>query len=736
MIWEPGYASSETGEVASASFGTTPLNEMEIKEELGELKQQKDEAKKRVEGWKGKEPLERVAVGQRQIELLDKLRSVFRQQLAELEKGLEIERRAELDQQERVARGRLPRDGDGRVSLLQLDALSDELDLEKDKLAVAQERVSTLGEELELAQAFYDKKERTRRHLKEGLVTDGPPTNQSIVQKEELVVAQLESRLAYENLGLRSEEWRSHRKLVEISTAHVDQLRKELQEGSSKSVFSRKDLQQLIVALEDQEYEVTKRLDSAKRELHTVEARLKYIHERHSDLSDLDERKRVELEGLQEQRRAFQHEVDVYDAQIDRLDQAKKVWNYRFEIKHNEVKREELKTWEMQTQEFLNRLNREVRLQESRVQEAEKRLLEVEAWMDQPASTAKIKRWRELQRKALKAFLRSSDQNLSSINRSIRLNEKALIELAPSTVASRVKDFLHRIRELAAALWNYELVVVEDRPITLRKIIVALILLFLGIKFSRSLSTGLVDVLLRQTHMDESAAATVRALLFYALIIFFSVLALYVAMIPLTLFAVMGGVLAIGLGFGSQNIINNFISGLILLVERPIRIKDMVEVEGTYGQVEQIGARCTHVKTGENIDIMVPNSKFLENNVVNWTLSSNEVRIGIKVGVVYGSPTRKVEQILREAVEQSKNVLNPPEPVVLFTEFGDNALLFEAHFWVRMHTQMDRWKIESEIRFSIDDACRASGVIIAFPQRDVHLDSVKPLEVVCSMKNP
>jgi small-conductance mechanosensitive channel len=191
----------------------------------------------------------------------------------------------------------------------------------------------------------------------------------------------------------------------------------------------------------------------------------------------------------------------------------------------------------------------------------------------------------------------------------------------------------------------------------------------------------------------------------------------------------LGGAIAIGVGFGSQNVINNFISGLILLAERPVRVGDLVEIDGLQGSIEQIGARSTRLKTGANLEIIVPNSKFLENSVTNWTLSDTRIRTSVAVGVDYGSPTREVARLLQQAAEANPNVLRQPEPLVLFQGFGDNTLNFEVLFWISTRTTTHRLRVESDIRFAIDDVLRAANITIAFPQRDVHLDTSRPLEI-------
>ena len=230
--------------------------------------------------------------------------------------------------------------------------------------------------------------------------------------------------------------------------------------------------------------------------------------------------------------------------------------------------------------------------------------------------------------------------------------------------------------------------------------------------------------------LDEGGARAFESLAFYAFLVALVLVVLRFASIPLTAFAFVGGALAIGVGFGSQNIVNNFISGVILLAERPVKIGDLVEVGGdVYGIVEQIGLRSTRIRTGTNIHIVVPNASILENQVVNWTLNDPNVRLVVKVGVAYGSPTRDVERLLLQALNEHPRVHAHPAPSVLFADFGDNALAFEVHFWAAIRRLMDRLTIESEVRFRIDELFREAGITIAFPQRDVHLDTLSPLAV-------
>ncbi len=202
-----------------------------------------------------------------------------------------------------------------------------------------------------------------------------------------------------------------------------------------------------------------------------------------------------------------------------------------------------------------------------------------------------------------------------------------------------------------------------------------------------------------------------------------------IAGIPITIFTVLGGAVAIGIGFGAQNLFNNLISGLILMVERPIRIGDIVELAGAEGRVADIGNRCVRIRRSDGIDVLVPNSHFLEQDVVNWTLNDSDIRGSLSIGVAYGSDIKKVKELMLKAAKEHPKIIQNLEILVLFDDFGDNSLLFNLLFWTKVTRPMDLRRIQSEIRFTLDATFKEAGISISFPQRDVHLDTLTPLEI-------
>ncbi|MBT8422487.1 MAG: mechanosensitive ion channel, partial [Gammaproteobacteria bacterium] len=211
------------------------------------------------------------------------------------------------------------------------------------------------------------------------------------------------------------------------------------------------------------------------------------------------------------------------------------------------------------------------------------------------------------------------------------------------------------------------------------------------------------------------------------LIFFFTILELL--NVPLTSFAFISGAIAIGIGFGAQNIINNFISGWILLWERPIRIGDFLEVGETRGTVESINTRSTRIRRVDGVHMLVPNSHLLENTVVNWTLIDRLARSEVRVGVAYGSPVEQVRELIQRAADEHPEVLKTPEPMVWFEDFGDSALVFDLVFWAQSDNERGLRAVRSDLRFRIDALFREHDIVISFPQRDVHLSSLSPLQV-------
>ena len=189
----------------------------------------------------------------------------------------------------------------------------------------------------------------------------------------------------------------------------------------------------------------------------------------------------------------------------------------------------------------------------------------------------------------------------------------------------------------------------------------------------------------------------------------------------------MAGALGVGIGFGLQNITDNFISGIIILFEKPIKVGDRIEVGEVQGDVISISFRATTVLTNDNISIIVPNSEFISSKVINWSHNDRNIRFRIPVGVSYNEDPEKIKKILLSVANINDHVLKNPGPVVLFDEYGDSSLNFSLAVWTATHSDKPRI-LKSELYFEIFKRFKEEGVEIPFPQRDIHIKT-KPIQI-------
>ena len=238
----------------------------------------------------------------------------------------------------------------------------------------------------------------------------------------------------------------------------------------------------------------------------------------------------------------------------------------------------------------------------------------------------------------------------------------------------------------------------------------------------------LFNRLLAQSGLDRSLQYAIAQIVSNIVLVVGIFIVLENTGIHLAALTVFAGAVGVGVGFGLQNIASNFISGLVILAERPITIGDRVEVAGIAGQVEHIRARSTVIRTNDNIAMIVPNTKFIDSPVTNWTYGDPRVRFRIPVGVAYGSDISKVREALLTAGRENANTLKEPAPTVFLKQFGDNSIDFELVVWSsEMSARPSRYR--SDLNFAIEQKFREAGIEIAFPQLDLHIrDGVLKVE--------
>lgn len=261
-------------------------------------------------------------------------------------------------------------------------------------------------------------------------------------------------------------------------------------------------------------------------------------------------------------------------------------------------------------------------------------------------------------------------------------------------------------------------------PVTVGTLLTGIVIVGLFVVFSRLAQSYLEDQFLPRAGIEPALTQAISNLVAYGVIVFGALFALSAIGIPLTMLTIIAGGLSVGLGFGLQDIVSNFISGFILMFERSIGPGDVIEVTDTYGVVESVGIRSVVIRTRDNISLIVPNSLFLNDVVTNYTQSESLVRAQIDVGVTYSADPREVEQALLEAAVHPR-VLEQPPATVRFAGFGDSSLNFALLVWTEDAHRLPG--LSSELRYQIWDALRARDIEIPFPQRDLHIRSGVPL---------
>jgi small-conductance mechanosensitive channel len=260
--------------------------------------------------------------------------------------------------------------------------------------------------------------------------------------------------------------------------------------------------------------------------------------------------------------------------------------------------------------------------------------------------------------------------------------------------------------------------------ITLGSVLLFVASVWVAFWLARTIRVVLRDEVLPNMQLPRGVGNSISTLTYYGVVTIGVMIALAAAGFHISQLAFIVGALGVGIGFGLQNVVNNFVSGLILMFERPIQPGDVVEVSGTSGKVREIGMRATTLTTFEGADVVVPNGTLLSEKLINWTLSDMTRRLDVNVGVAYGSDPKKVLDLLMQVAKTTPGITPSPEPSVLFAGFGASSLDFGLRAWT--HDFANWVAIRSDMTVRVYEALKAAGIEIPFPQQDLHLRSVSP----------
>jgi potassium-dependent mechanosensitive channel len=336
-------------------------------------------------------------------------------------------------------------------------------------------------------------------------------------------------------------------------------------------------------------------------------------------------------------------------------------------------------------------------------------------------------------RRQLKSLLQTYRQRERTYNRSLQRTDDAsrFLERWKSEfkeqrrglpLSATLHDWLQQAWEGVTRAWTFEVFFAEDtievegkkvtgqRSVTLGKIVSALAILLIGYWLCLYLARLIGRLAVRRFGMSEGVANLMRQWSQAFLLTVLIVISLVSVKIPLTIFAFLGGAFAIGVGFGAQNLLKNIISGILVLIERPLRVGDLIEVDNVRGRVTTIGLRSSTVLDAKGMETLIPNSSFLERHLTNWTYSSQQSRFALRIGAPYGSSTKDVIEVLNRVARDQPQILRVPPPQVLLEEFGAQARIFTLNYWLEIRLDVDPNEVASNLRFSIEENFEKAGL--------------------------
>jgi len=699
-----------------------------VKEQIDEVKQPETESV-RLQYGISEDELNKYA------QLLEETEAVIQQQITAIKKQAslqQLQKRMEnvLSSPQNLAVPLLP-----PYSLSVLDEYLDEQEAQNLLDETAELAREVAQKNLEDAQLNYDKAEQNLRKIKEDADAQVGKENQ-VVYEFTKIVAQLEFDLAEAALNLNQVYLQNAETEVNLNKQQSSILKNQTELIRANLEYDEEDLQEKLKNTETIRQQHNERIQSLASEQQEVEAKWLKAQEQFDSIKDRDENTKLIAKAWLDEREAWKNTYQQALVQTENifrlLSYGDEIWHRRYALLQGNYNPNQLVEWLQELESSQKNIDRLSSLVSSAQNNLPAQILALQVTLSQKKDSLPAEAINHMlsQLKAMEKLSANNLEYISKLQIIKKFESRYIDEIHEKRKNIRFIDLVKGVALEMNKKLEFELYVIDDQSITIRKIILALFILFVGLFLAKLFSRFVMNRLMAKTQLDESAKAAIHKVTFFILTIILVLYALHTVNIPLTILALLGGAVAIGVGFGSQNLINNFISGFILMFERPIKIDDVIEIDNIIGRVQHIGTRCTQIRTQANLNILVPNSSLLEKNIINWTLSDDVVRCNISVGVAYGSSTRDTVKALERAVEEHELILKKPEPIIVFKDFGDNALIFEVYFWIRLGKgRMVKIQTESNVRFLIEKHLREADIVVAFPQRDVHMDTSKPLDL-------
>ncbi len=608
-----------------------------------------------------------------------------------------------------------------------------EVDTLRDKLATLRAQAQTIATQVQLNQELLTRQQSTlkaagqqlRRAQEEFDTADTEDARKRAGLQLRLIEAQHEASSSAAFLGA----WRLYADQIDLRAkqAEVRAIEQALSASGLDTVFNERRAREAIERIEKEKAAIQKNIESAESTRQALEQTIAGLEQALQASTSQEEKKALEyrLEIAREAREFVNRIALGGQAWSAGLEELLRTWKTTLAAAQRPG-RNEYSDARKQAEQLLAQADPWREQIRRYLQDARGRLEELES---QPKSNDPETSKLENQRRDLVRQRVAQLRDISSLLESLLSHAQQMLAessqlLAQSSFPQRVAHTFSTIGARMINLWNHELFTTEERiigqdgsvvkrmrGISAGKIILAVVGVAAGLFIAKTVALVIKNHLGRRFAVETARAAFLEKVLYYFLFALVVLTTLNWLRIPLTAFAFLGGALAIGVGFGAQTLMNNFISGLILLAEQKIKIDDIIEADGHLGRVMNLGTRCSRVRKFDGVDVLVPNSYLLEKNVINWTLSDPYHRYDFVLSVVYGTPTETVISTLRSALEAQAEVLKEPPVSVIFEAFGNNSLVFHLYYWLDLR-RFDSNRIGSEIRLRIDHVCREAGIKI------------------------
>lgn len=630
------------------------------------------------------------AAAEEQLTLARALDALYAQHLGRLEQRRQLE--AQVADAERTLKqlDKFEPDEPKPYSFLLLENLRDQLAAEEDREEAIDADTKSAKQQLSTSHKALDEQAAATKPAKQQAPAASPSAD----------VAQLAGAIARQRIAVKQTEVEIEELRSTLCTSKQKQLKQKIDVVKKDVKFSEHDLERSLARVAADEAEL-------KRQRRTVERTLEALNDQHLATKADETKPSVGQASSDEQAESHRAAAEAYQSQIVLLDQQiasladlRKLWKRRFELASAKPDGERLARWLDEADEFRDELKDRVRSLENRRDQARQtRAITAVAptaadGKGEPASprVTAVMGLRDL----ADAQLAQIEQQQRGLER-FRDDLKDKLKNTPGNWAAAAKRFFTSILDFEVGGGD------DEDGVTIGRLVVLLAYIVAGMMLAYLLSKLVARRFLPRLGVHRGTAVAVKSIVFYSLCVFFGILAFKLLNIPLAAFAFLGGAAAIAIGFGSQDIMNNFMSGIILLTEQPIRVGDVVELSGVQGIVSHIGLRSTRLRTDSNHELIIPNKTLLDEQVTNLTLSDNIVQTHVTATIEWKMKAEDARWQILSAVFAHPLVIKSPRPVALLTEFDPyyGTLAFDIYFSVQLTSFMQLSIVESEVLESI-----------------------------------